>query len=78
MKEENKITRVFSGTELEVNLLKNELEQMGISGLIQNNFNSGIVAGFSGGPLSAVDLFILESDLEKAEPIIREFTKRNN
>ena len=78
MKEENKIIRVFSGTELEVNLLKNELYQIGISGLIQNDFNSGLVAGFSGGPLSAIDFFIQESDLKKAEPIIKEFIKRNN
>jgi hypothetical protein len=73
MKEKNKMIRVYSGTELTVNLLKDELEQIGISGLIQNDFNSGIVAGFSGGGPSSIDLFIQEFDLKEAEPIINDF-----
>lgn len=77
MKEKNQTARVFTGTELLVNLLKDELEQIGIPGMIQNDFNSGVVAGFSGGTPSAIDLFIQESDLKKAEPIIREFIQRN-
>lgn len=77
MKENNKLTRVFTGTELTVNLLKNELEESGIAGIIRNDFNSGISAGFSGGVSSAIDLFIQECDLEKAEPIIGEFVKIN-
>ncbi|MGZ2370820.1 hypothetical protein ACXR6G_13645 [Ancylomarina sp. YFZ004] len=77
MKEENKIRRVFSGTELEVNLLNDELDQIGISGLIQNDYNSGVLAGFFGGGPSAIDFFIQESDLKKAEPIIRAFCQRN-
>ena len=39
--------------------------------------NSGVVAGFSGGVPSAVDLFIQESDLKKSEPIIKEFIQQN-
>jgi hypothetical protein len=78
MKEENPIIRVFSGTEMEVKLLKAELELIGIVGLIQNDFNSGMMAGFFGGSPSAVDLYVLESDLEKAESFIREFSKLNN
>jgi hypothetical protein len=78
MKEENKLIRVYSGTELTVMLLKDELEKFGISAMVQNDFNSGISAGFSGGVPSSVDLFIQEHDLEKAEPIISEFTEVNN
>ena len=73
MKDKNKMIRVYSGTLLTVNLLKDELEQIGISGLIQNDFNSGIVAGFSVGSPSSIDLFIQEFDLKKAEPIINDF-----
>ena len=73
MKDKNKIIRVYSGTELAVNLLKDELAQIGISGLIQNDINSGIAAGFSGGSPSSVDLFIQEFDLKEAEPIINDF-----
>jgi len=77
MEDKNKIVRVYSGTELKVNLLKEELDQNGITALIQNDFNSGVVAGFSGGGPTAIDLYILESDLKKAEPIIKEFIRRN-
>ena len=77
MEEKDNIIRVYSGTELQVNLLKDELEQNGIPGLIQNNFNSGVVAGFAGGIPSGIDLFIQESDLTKAEPYIKEFIQRN-
>lgn len=77
MKGNNSLIRVYSGTELTVNLLKDELESFGISVMIQNDFNSGISAGFSGGVSSSVDLFIQESDLEKAEPFIQEFREIN-
>ncbi len=77
MEDKNKIVRVYSGTELKVNLLKEELVQNGITALIQNDFNSGVVAGFSGGGPTAIDLYILESDLEKAEPIISGFIQIN-
>lgn len=73
MKDQDKLIRVYSGTALTVNLLKDELEQAGVTGLIQNDFNSGIVAGFSAGGPSSIDLFIQESDLQKAEPIINDF-----
>ena len=69
----DKLICVYSGTEITVNLLKEILEETGIPALIQNDFNSGISAGFSGGVPSAIDLFIGEDDLEKAEPIIADF-----
>jgi len=77
MKEKNKLIRVYTGTGLTVNLLKDELEKSGISAIIRNDFSSGISAGFSGGVPSAIDLFIQEFDLEKAEPIISEFIEIN-
>jgi hypothetical protein len=45
--------------------------------MIQNDFQSGITAGFFGGGTSAVDLFIQEADQKEAEPIINEFLKNN-
>ena len=78
MKENNNLIRVYSGTELTVNLLKDELEKFGISSMIQNDFNSGVSAGFSGGVPSSIDLFIQELDLGKAEPILSEFSETNN
>ena len=77
MKEKNNLIRVYTGTEVIVNLLKDELEKMGIPGIIQNDFNSGITAGFSAGTSSAVDLFIQEIELKKAQPIICGFIQVN-
>ena len=77
MKGNNNLICIYSGTELTVNLLKDELEGFGIPSMIQNNFNSGVSAGFSGGVPSSVDLFIQERDLRKAEPIVSEFREIN-
>lgn len=77
MKEKTNLIRVFTGTDVLVNLLKDELENTGISCIIQNDFKSGITAGFSGGVPSAIDLFIQEFDMMKAEPTISEFLKIN-
>ncbi len=77
MKEKGNLIRVYTGTEITVNLLKEELEKVGIPGIIQNDFNSGISSGFSGGFPSAIDLFIQELDLKKAEPILISFKKLN-
>ena len=78
MKDNSNLICVYSGTELTVNLLKEELDNFGISSMIQNDYNSGITAGFSGGVPSSVDLFIQEFDLEKAEPLLREFIDTNS
>ena len=78
MKDNSNLIRVYSGTELTVNLLKDELEKFGISSMIQNDFNSGVSAGFSGGVPSSIDLFIQELDLDKAESILSEFRETND
>jgi len=77
MKEDDQLVRIYTGSELTVNLLKVELEKTGISSIVQNDFNSGISAGFSGGLPSSIDLFIREIDLKKAGPIVRTFAKIN-
>ena len=67
---------VFSGSEIEVLMLKGLLEGLDIEGIIQNDYQSGIIAGFGGGTISTVRLKIHETDLEKAQTIIIEF--KNN
>jgi len=78
MEKENDLIRVYSGTEISIALLKEELEENGIAAMIQNDYQSGIAAGFYGGGTSAIDLFIQESDLKAAEPIINDFIKSYN
>ena len=54
MKEKNKLIRVYTGTELTVNLLKDELEKIGISSLIQNDFNSGVKTNTEPSPANSL------------------------
>ena len=67
---------VFSGSEVEVLMLKGLLEDHNIEGIVQNDYQSGIIAGFGGGTISTVRLKIHETDLDKAQTIIIEF--KNN
>ena len=77
MKEKNKLIKVYTGTEVTVILLKGLLEEIEVTSSIQNNYKSGIEVGFVGGVVSAIDLFIQQSDFEKAEPLIRDFIAKN-
>ena len=77
MKEKNKLIKVYTGTEVTVILLKGLLEEIEVTSSIQNNYKSGIEVGFVGGVVSAIDLFIQQSDFEKAEPLIRDFISKN-
>ena len=76
MKDNNdKLVKVFSGTDVSIGFLKKHLEENGIASLTKNSFQSGNIAGFMGGTPSSIDLFIQEKDLKKAEPIIEDFKK---
>jgi hypothetical protein len=77
MKERNKLVRVYTGTEVTVLLLKDLLEDIGVTSTIQNNYKSGVEVGFVGGVQSSIDLFIQQSDFIIAEPLIRDFTAKN-
>jgi hypothetical protein len=72
MTNKNDIIKVFTGTEIQVLLLKGELEANGIPAMIRDDFNSALSAGFFSGSPSSLYLFINEADLEKAQPIIDE------
>jgi hypothetical protein len=75
--ERDELIRVFSGSEIAVMMLKEALDEIEIGSFVQNDFQSGMVAGIGGFP-SFVDLYIQQSDLERAEPLIVEFTEANN
>ena len=77
MKNGNNLIRVFTGTDVLVYLLKERLEEVGISALIKDDFQSGISSGFVSGVPSAIDLYIQESDFTDAEPILNEFSQNN-
>jgi len=74
----NNLILVYTGAEINADLLKEQLEEIGVAALIKNDFQSGITVGFVGGVPSAIDLYIQESGLKKAEQIILEFNRINN
>lgn len=77
MIEDENMIKVFTGTEIEVNILKNRFAEIGINGIVQNDFQSGIIAGFGGGTPSSVDFYIDKKDLSEAEEIIADFNQDN-
>ena len=73
MKNDDDLVKIFTGSEIAVNLLKAELEKEGIPSLVRNDFQSGIAAGFVGGIPSVVELYVNGSDRKRAEVIARDF-----
>ena len=73
MKENDKLTRVYTGTEVLVFILKDKLEENGISATIQNDSHDS----FLGGVPTAIDIYIQQFDYKKAEPIRSEFIQDN-
>lgn len=66
--------RIFSGNTITTNRLASLLDEAEIATLIKDIQESGRLAGF--GVLgNSVELYIFESDLEKAKPIIDSFKK---
>ena len=49
MSDHSEFHNIYSGSEVRVILLKGLLEQAGIDTVVQNEFQSGITAGFAGG-----------------------------
>jgi len=68
---EDNVVKLYTGGDVIINRIKQELESKGISCLIKNGFRQGIEAGFVGGVPSDIDLFVLESDLGRAVEIVK-------
>ncbi len=66
------LMKVFSGSEVLALALKEKIEAIGVDVLMKDNIQSARLAGF-GSMGSAVELFIQETDLAKANPVIEEF-----
>jgi hypothetical protein len=73
MKAKDNLIKAYSGSEALVRILKDKLEQKGIYATIQNDSGDSFL---SGTPI-ALDLYIRQLDIKKAESIIREFIKKN-
>lgn len=73
MKEQVKVT---TDTQIVVNRLASILEENQISTFVKNNVESAKAGGF-GVPPNSVDLYIYESDVEKAKSIVEAFQREN-
>lgn len=73
MKGKDKLFKAYSGTEGLVHILKDKLEQNGIPATIRNDSGDSF---FQGTPI-ALDLYIRQLDLKKAQLIIQEYVKKN-
>jgi hypothetical protein len=69
---------VYSGSEVRVIMLKGLLQEIGVDVVVQNEFQSGITAGFGGGSISTVRLKVHEDDVEKAKPVVEDFIKNQH
>mgnify|MGYP006081164805 FL=1 len=69
--------KLFSESPIIVNRVRSLLQEQGIGSLVKNQIESARLAGF-GVSLDTVDLFILSSDLEKANKVLITFKKDIN
>lgn len=73
MENEENLIKVFTGAEPTALLLLKMLEEAGVKGLVKND--SGL--GYLGAVPAVLDLYIFETDIDKAIPLVREFTESN-
>ncbi len=53
------------------------MEEAGIPVMIRNEFQSAVAAGYGIGAPSAVDIYVTESNVDAAIPVIEDFLKNN-
>jgi hypothetical protein len=70
-------TKVFTDDSILVNRLQTLLNEAAINSKILDRVESGRLAGF-GVPINSVELFVLNTDLEKAQPIIDLYKEKIN
>jgi hypothetical protein len=68
---------IFSGSSIIVKGLQNRLEEHQINYIIKDRVESARLGGF-GEDRSAIELLILKTDIEKAQPIVDIYEKEIN
>ena len=64
-------TRVYTGSEVNVQYLQDLFNKAGFSSRVRNDFDSGLRAGFGGGTPLQVQLFVINSHYDEALKIAR-------
>ena len=76
MDNKDNLEHLYTGTEININVLKEILDDNQIPSLIKNNMNSGLAAGFGGGYMEAESsIFVSSKDLDESKNILEEFLK---
>lgn len=68
--------RVYTDSEINVEMIRGELAKIGIPSLVKNEFKSAVMAGFGASP-NAVELYVNPSDLEESTSLIQDLNKGN-
>jgi hypothetical protein len=71
---QNDMVRVFSDTEINIEMIRTELAKIGIPSLVKNEFRSGVMAGFGASP-NSVDLYVKAENLDKATSVIQDLNQ---
>jgi hypothetical protein len=66
----------FTGTEIEIILLKGLLENSDVPCIVQNEINSGLLSGYQS-LMNRIVLKIPKSQIDKAIPILNDFRCNN-
>jgi len=72
---EDDIIRLYTGGDIIVSRIKQELEAQAIFCLIKDDFKQGLAAGFGSGVPSAIDVYVRQKDLEKATEVVKAITE---
>ena len=72
MNKTDELTLVFTGSVVEIEYVRGELEAGGIVPIVKDGFSQGLKAGFVADTASSIDLFVLAADVEKALEIIND------
>ena len=76
MDDNSKMIPVFSGSQIEVQKLRHDLEEIGIEVMVKNYDDMASITGFANISRAARQLWILETEIEKARPIVADFKER--
>ena len=68
----DKIVRIYTGSQVDVNLLEARLEAEEIGSLTKDNYNSGLSAGFASNNNQMVDVYVEQVNVEKAKKIVED------
>ena len=72
-----KLTKIFLGTDIEANYIAAMLQDEDINCVVRNAFQASITVGWAdGNPSQSTELFVNESDVEKARKIVENYMNK--